>query len=203
MSKTRVFLSHNSADKAWAERLAGAMQLAGAEVWFDSWKIRPGDSIPAAISEALASFDIFALLWSSGAAASSWVHNELNAAWMNLMTRATSRLIPILLDDSPLPTLVAHIQHIDARGQRTPIQVAKELLGIESDTSVLRAVQAVIDEAGLNVIEFWGAGVFVCCPQCGTGAEDLKGFEASDDEHDRRYAGARCTKCDWVAASEL
>ena len=60
-----MFLSHNSANKAYASRVAAALQLLGANVWFDAWKIRPGDSIPAAINQGLADFDVFVLLWSA------------------------------------------------------------------------------------------------------------------------------------------
>lgn len=202
-SPVRVFLSHNSANKTYASSLAGALQLLGANVWFDAWKIRPGDSIPSAINQGLADFDVFALLWSEQAAASKWVDSETGAAVSRVMSSSACRIVPVRLDDFALPGLVSHLRYVDARNGRAPMSVAGEMMGVSSERELLRAVQAVIDEAGLNVREFWGAGVFVCCPSCGAPVDHLKGFEAVDDEHDRRYAGARCTQCSWETASEL
>ncbi len=36
-----------------ARRLGGQMRLAAADVWFDEWKIRAGDSIPGKVSDAV------------------------------------------------------------------------------------------------------------------------------------------------------
>lgn len=202
-SKPRLFLSHTSADKDYASRLAGALQLAGASVWFDAWEIRFGDSIPAAINEGLSNLDIFVLLWSADAARSKWVESETNAAIARLMRTDGCRIIPVVLDDATVPPLVEHLRYVEARNQRTPIEVAKDILGIESDKALLIAVQQVIDEAGLDIREFWGAGVFVCCPECGASVDKLEGWQATDDAHDRSYAGARCTVCGWDAGSEM
>ena len=59
-----VFISHNVADKDFGRKLGAALALAGAEVWYDEWSIRPGDSIPGAIEKGLTRFSTFALLWS-------------------------------------------------------------------------------------------------------------------------------------------
>lgn len=75
-----VFLSHNSNDKEDIRRLAAAIAATGARVWFDEWAIRPGDSIPGAIDQGLAQFDVFALVWSEAAAKSNWVRTETDAA---------------------------------------------------------------------------------------------------------------------------
>jgi hypothetical protein len=77
-----------------------------------------------------------------------------------------------------------------------------QMLGTGSRKAALLAVQSVINEAGLDVREFWGAGTFVCCPACGADVAALRGFDSIDDEHDRRYVGAECTKCGWCEGSE-
>ena len=73
----------------------------------------------------------------------------------------------------------------------------------DSAVQVRLAVQSIIDDAELDVREFFGAGVFVCCPQCGADVSSLKGFQSIDDEHERIYVGAQCTSCDWQVASEV
>lgn len=201
--KANVFLSHNSGDKDYATRLAGALTLAGANVWFDSWSIRPGDSIPAAINEGLTHFDIFALLWSSHAAASNWVANEMDAALMRIMKEDACRLIPIRLDDERIPVLIAHIRSVDARNHRTPIDVAREMLGIDSERSLLKAIQGTIEDAGLSFREFYGAGVYVGCPNCGATLDRLEGSHCTDDDNDRTYAGVRCKECGYENGGEV
>lgn len=197
-----VFLSHNSADKPYVEKLASALQLVGCQVWFDAWKIRPGDSIPSAINEGLKDFDVFLLIWSRHAAASRWVEGEMNSALTRLMNDPKCKLVPVVLDDAQLPPLIQHIRYADARNEREPIMVAKDVLGIETDRELRMAVQHAIEDAGLDIREFWGAGVFVCCPKCGAEPDKIRGREWIDDEHDRRYIGAECQQCGWSDASE-
>jgi DNA-directed RNA polymerase subunit RPC12/RpoP len=202
-NKIKVFLSHNSLDKDYAARLAGALTLAGANVWFDAWSIRPGDSIPSAINEGLSTFATFALLWSSNAARSGWVANETSAAMMRTIEDKSCRMVPVLLDDEQVPPLLSHVRAVDARNSRTPIDVAREMLGIDSERALLKAVQGAIIDAGLDFKEFYGAGVYVGCPQCGAALGSLKGSHYIDDQNDRKYAGVRCKECGYEEGGEV
>jgi hypothetical protein len=65
-----IFFSYNSDDKEYVRKLAAALAVTGAHVWFDEWVIRPGDSIPGAIDQGLAGFTTFALVWSEAASKS-------------------------------------------------------------------------------------------------------------------------------------
>lgn len=62
MRAVQFFLSHNRADKPAARALGTRLVLAGGEVWFDEWDVKPGDSIPGKLNDGLASFDVFVLL---------------------------------------------------------------------------------------------------------------------------------------------
>ncbi len=80
MAALRVFISHASADSAFAERLAADMRNAGADVWLDSTHLTgPGDFV-ARISQALNERDVLVLVLSPAAIASQWVPDEMNAA---------------------------------------------------------------------------------------------------------------------------
>ena len=197
-----IFLSHNSADRDWVRKLAAALKLAGAQVWFDEWTIRPGDSIQSAVADGLSGFDIFVLVWSQAAATSRWVRTEREAALERWMSGESCRLIPVRLDDTPLPALLRPVHYVNG-SDRNHIRVARELLGIDSDAEFRIAVQNFIDEAGLEFREFWGVGVMVACPQCGAKLEKLEQWSATDYERDDQYAGVRCTKCGWEDGSEL
>jgi len=197
-----IFLSHNSADKEWVRRLAAALAVAGAHVWFDEWTIRPGDSVPGAIDEGLAAFDTFALVWSDAASKSRWVKTEMEAAVTRWVDDSSIRLVPVLRDETTLPAILRPIRYIDGTNG-DHLRVAREVLGIESETAFRMAVQQFIDEAGLEFREFWGVGVLVACPRCGATPENLEGWEAIDHERDDRYVGARCKLCGWSDGSEM
>lgn len=197
-----IFLSHNAADKEYVRRLAAALAVTGAHVWFDEWTIRPGDSIPGAIDAGLAGFTTFGLVWSEAASKSRWVKTEMEAAVTRWIRDDRLRLVPILLDTTPLPPLLASIRYIDGT-DGDHLRVTRELLGIESETAFRLAVQSFIDEAGLEFREFWGVGVLVACPRCGATPDNLEGWEAVDEHRDDRYVGARCKICGWSDGSEM
>ena len=197
----RIFLSHNARDKSVVRRLAAAIAVTGARVWFDEWEIRPGDSIPGAIDQGLTQFNVFALAWSDAAAKSQWVRTEMDAAVTRLLNDSTLRIVPVILDRTSLPTLLASLRYVDATDGEY-VRVARELLDIESDAAFRMAVQTFIDDAGLSFREFWGVGVLVACPGCGAPAEHIEGWQETDYKHDRSYIGARCTVCEWSESSE-
>jgi len=198
----RVFLSYNAHDKDYVKSLAAALSMAGAHVWFDDWKIRPGDSIPGAIDEGLRNFDIFALVWSEAASRSQWVKREMESAVSRWIETPEIRLVPAILDATPLPAILRPIKYINGSDHNSP-RVARELLGIESEAAFRLAVQRFIESAGLEFREFWGAGVYVACPRCGASSDQLEGWSGTDEERDDRYAGAYCKVCDWSEGSEL
>lgn len=200
-SPLRLFLSHNSADKDYVRPLAAALQLAGASVWFDEWAIRPGDSITAAISDGLSTVDVFVLIWSAQAVNSPWVASELNSALSRCIADGSRRFIPVRLDETPLPELMRHLAYID--GTAGHLDVARKILGINSEREFRRAVQLFIMEADLDFTEIWGIGFMTACPGCGGVVANLKGWEYVDDDHDRRYAGVKCTECGWEDGGEI
>jgi hypothetical protein len=191
-----VFLSHSSADKAHVRRLAAAITLTGTRVWFDEWEVRPGDQLPNAVGRGLASSDVLALVWSAESAKSPWVNVEMNAAFTRSLKDPSVRLVPVLLDRTALPPLFSSLVYID--GSDGDYQrITRHLLGIPSEAAYRMAVQAFIDDAGLEFREFWGAGIYVTCPQCGTTADNLRGWQRDDDVRGDRYAGAECSDCGW------
>lgn len=197
-----IFLSHNSSDKEYVRKLAAAVAVTGAHVWFDEWVIRPGDSIPGAVDQGLTGFSTFALVWSEAASKSRWVKTEMEAAVTRWIRDDRIKLVPVLLDKTPLPALLASVRYINgADGDH--IQVAREMLGIESETAFRLAVQSFIDEAGLDFREFYGVGVLVACPRCGATPDNLEGWETVDQQRDDRYVGVRCKICGWSDGSEI
>lgn len=197
-----IFLSHNVADKDYVRKLAAALAVTGTHVWFDEWVISPGDSIPGAIDAGLARFTTFALVWSEAASQSRWVKTEMDAAVTRWIRDERLKVVPILLDKTPLPALLASIRYVDgADGDH--LRVTRELLGIESEIAFRLAVQSFIDEAGIEFREFYGVGTLVACPRCGATLDNLEGWEATDHHRGDRYMGARCKLCHWSNGSEM
>jgi hypothetical protein len=111
----RVFICHASADKPVARRLASFLELRGVEVWVDELKIKVGDSIVARISEGVGSATHVALLVSAASAARPWVAKEFSVALMRQLADASVRVMPVRLDDTPPPPILADVRYADCR----------------------------------------------------------------------------------------
>lgn len=101
MATLRVFISHASADSAFAERLADDLRHAGADVRLDATHLsEPGD-FTAHIGQMLGDRDVLLLVLSPAAIASQWAPAELNAA----IVRANQGLMrpPLIVQGAAVP----------------------------------------------------------------------------------------------------
>jgi len=108
-----AFLSHSSADKPFIRQLAADLTANGIGVWLDEQRIRVGDSIPEKIAQGLAESDYFLIGISHKSAESAWVQKELNNALMSEMQRRNVHILPLRLDDSPMPQIIAEKKYAD------------------------------------------------------------------------------------------
>ena len=115
----RAFLSHASEDKpGFVEPLAHELAEMGVTPWLDIWEIMPGDSLVKKLfDEGLDTVDAVIVVISASSAAKPWVREELDAAVVRRITSST-RLIPVRLDDAPVPSPIQHLTWISA--DRTP-----------------------------------------------------------------------------------
>lgn len=196
-----MFLSHNRADKGFVTRLASVLTVLGIQVWLDDWAIKPGDSIPTAIDQGLKEFDTFVLAWSEDAAGSKWVGSERDAAISRVMSSPNLRIVPVILDDTPLPPLLAPLKYVDARNY-DHVQAARGLADVKNDREYRLAIQEFLDNAGLEPRGFYGAGVFVACPNCGASTDRLEQWGDTNSRGDE-CAGVRCKECGWIDGGEI
>jgi predicted nucleotide-binding protein len=110
-----VFICHASEDKAAARSLASAMTRLGAEVWFDEWEIRVGESIVQKINDALGMVSHLIVLLSQNSIDKPWVQKEMSAALMRQLSREGIFVLPLRLDDCPIPPILADIKYADGR----------------------------------------------------------------------------------------
>src|SRR5581483_840400 len=197
-SPERIFVSHNSADKAFARALSFGLAEQGVSVWFDEWKMRPGDSLIEGIESGLADVDCFALIWSKAASASKWVGTEVRAYVRRRVDDGSLRIVPIMLDDTPLPLLVAEYFGIRSNG-RDAVEVAAKIVGDTSAHELARRLQErffdLLDEIGQGV----GPWHYRLCPRCGS--TKLEGQQQSYG--DDQCIVVKCKECGWEDASEV
>jgi hypothetical protein len=100
----KVFLSHASEDKArFVVDFATRLRERGIDVWFDRWEMLPGDSLVRKIfDEGLARADAVIVVISKHSIAKRWVREELDAAMVKKIN-TSSKLIPVVIDDCPVP----------------------------------------------------------------------------------------------------
>ncbi|WP_250512039.1 toll/interleukin-1 receptor domain-containing protein [Caballeronia sp. INDeC2] len=108
-----AFLSHSSMDKPFIRQLAADLTANGIDVWLDEQRIRVGDSIPEKIAQGLAGSDFFLIGMSEHSANSTWVQKELNNALVNEVQRRKVHILPLKLDDSPMPQIIADKRYAD------------------------------------------------------------------------------------------
>ena len=105
-SVATVFISYAHADDtAWTAKLAADLERDGFNVFFDRWDIAPGDQLVRRLDEALSSASCGLIVFGRSAADSPWVYTEYSAL-VQRMEVGGARLIPVLLDDVPLPPIL-------------------------------------------------------------------------------------------------
>jgi hypothetical protein len=191
-----VFISHNSRDKAQARLLATLLTQQGVNVWFDEWNIRPGDSLTGGIEEGLGNADVFVLLWSRGAQQSNWVGTEMRAYIRQRVDNDGLRIVPLMLDDTPLPILVADYRGFDlSTGERDMEDVVVELTGNRTDREVAALLQRRLNEITRGSFNTDGRFGVLVCPGCGS--DNFKHSEAVDYDRDDIYYMIECQDCGW------
>ncbi len=122
-----VFLSHTSADKPFVRSLADELHAAGLEVFLDEADIRAPDNFVLTLNDALRDSRFLVLIASPRAATSDWVTEE----WTSFKAKhgPLGRIVVVMLEPTPLPTLLQTVQQVDAR-HRDTARVAAELIRI-------------------------------------------------------------------------
>ena len=127
MAPMKAFISHNKANKNVARALAEALLTQGIEPWFDEWSIRPGESIVEGFELGMTTSEVFIMLWTREAVASNWVGTEMRAFIRRRVDDKTLRVIPITLDETPLPVLIAEYKGFSLKSGSEVVQVAFDI----------------------------------------------------------------------------
>ena len=114
-SKARVFVSHSSKDKPFVRKLVEALRGHNLNVWIDERELQVGDSIVAGVSEGLKDADYLVAVLSKASIGSRWVQAELNARLMEELSGKGVAVLPALIEDCELPTLLKDRVYADFR----------------------------------------------------------------------------------------
>lgn len=106
-----IFVSYANGDRAVAQPLADALEALGWSVWWDR-EIPFGKPFDQVIEEELNAARCVIVLWSQESARSRWVKTEAAAA------ADRDRLIPVLIEDVPIPFEFKRIHTVMLPGWR-------------------------------------------------------------------------------------
>ncbi len=106
-----VFVSYAHEDEQWVQVLADNLHRVGLEVFLDQWEVVGGSRLSQRLQQGLASADVVV----SAAAVGKPCWQEEFAGAMAGVVAGVQRLVPVLVDEVPLPPFVAGRVYVDFR----------------------------------------------------------------------------------------
>ncbi|MGB7875712.1 MAG: toll/interleukin-1 receptor domain-containing protein [Anaerolineales bacterium] len=106
--KQQVFISYSRKDIKFARRVAGDLESAGFEVWWDISDLIGGDDWVRVIPAAIAASQFFVVLLSPDAIQSEWVSKEYTYALVNRM-----KIVPAMIRPCSVPFALNTLNYIN------------------------------------------------------------------------------------------
>lgn len=191
-----AFISYNKADKDVAREVALFLTSENINVWFDEWEVSAGDSIIEQIDKGLSDCTHFIIIWSKNASISNWVREELESILSNAIKSGKPKILPVVLNETPLPQIISHIRYIRYHGgkEQDRSEIVRAVTGNAPSSNFIKAIVKKYHEViyDPNAKDPFG---IVACPRCGS--KRLKGSSFTDCEHDEVYFILACEECGW------
>jgi hypothetical protein len=105
---TKLFISYSRKDIGFVRTLAGDLEKAGYDVWWDLTDLRGGDDWLRVIPSAIESSEFFIVVLSPNSALSDWVKKEYTQA-----LSSGKKIIPLMLARSSVPFALNTINYVD------------------------------------------------------------------------------------------
>jgi hypothetical protein len=119
-----LFISYASEDRPVVREYVDAFAARGLRVWIDQQEIEPSDSIVARINEGIGGSRYAVVFHSERYAEKVWTREEQAALVYAAIVNDERRVWVVVLDDAPLPPLLAHRSY---RRRPDPAAFAQEL----------------------------------------------------------------------------
>ena len=111
----KAFICYSSADKAFVQRLAKALEESDVSVWVDEKEILVGDDIRSKIEEGLNASDYLVIVLSPDSVESPWVAKELDAKLIEEVEAHKVTVLPLLHHECEIPPLLKGKHYADFR----------------------------------------------------------------------------------------
>jgi TIR domain-containing protein len=109
---SQIFISYSRKDIGFVRKLAGDLEKAGYEVWWDLTDLRGGDDWPRVIPAAIESSQFVIVVLSPNSIISDWVEKE----YMQALS-SHKKIIPIMLTQAKVPFPLNTINYVDFTGE--------------------------------------------------------------------------------------
>lgn len=143
-----AFISYSHANLELVLPLKRELESRGLRAFMDIDAMRPGHDWPPQIGQALHESRMMILCWSEKAAQADWVKAEINHC---LSGKPPVPVLPWLLDNTQLPTLLQHLQGVKGTD---PAPVVQYVLSARSRYQRRRALQTTAG-AAIVVLGLW------------------------------------------------
>ncbi len=184
-SKTKVFISHASEDKAKIARpLAQALKRRKYEVWYDEFVLQTGDSLKRSIDRGLAECDFGIVILSPSFFAKRWTQDELGGLVARETADEAKLILPIWhqVDAAQIrkfsPTLADRIAVSTEKGTRHVVKNVVAAIEAEADANRARVMEFASPFGGM--IRVSGMSNVGEAVELGRDAEGMEPFSEED-----------------------
>lgn len=109
----RVFLSYSHQDQKYADLLSKHLSDAGHDVWQDKLNLKAGDNLIEKVNRGIKEAQTLIVIVSENSLRSKWVMHEVSALVLGDLSSEKRRIIPIIVDSSPVPSYLSKYLYID------------------------------------------------------------------------------------------
>jgi TIR domain/SIR2-like domain len=108
-----VFVSYSRLDRVVVDKIVVRLKQDGHDVWIDTVQLKPGDNIQQTVEAGLAQADAMVVVVSRNSLKSKWIQQEFTTIALQQLSKGERRIIPVKIDDSPVPAYLADRVYID------------------------------------------------------------------------------------------
>ena len=109
----KIFISYSYDDQSFVDWLVERLAKEDISVWYDKNEINVGDTLTKKIDEGIKSSSFVIIILSKSGIKSKWVNYELNTALVYSAQKQGVRILPIIIDDTPVPFDLSSLKYAD------------------------------------------------------------------------------------------